>query len=98
MCIDRFGKRKQTTYLGYGSKCDLSHRLIFLTCIPLDWLQKDTSDDVCILLAVLTVSPTKQYRGKRKPSTPATTGPVCMPENIDAIVCRAELNVSCAAI
>ena len=32
-----------------------------------------------ILEAVLTVSPNKQYRGIFKPTTPATTIPVCTP-------------------
>ena len=33
-----------------------------------------------ILDAVLTVSPNKQYLGIVKPTTPATTGPVCNPD------------------
>jgi len=33
------------------------------------------SPDVCILDAVLTVSPNKQYRGILLPTTPATHGP-----------------------
>ena len=32
-----------------------------------------------ILAAVLTVSPNKQYLGMRRPTTPATTGPECIP-------------------
>jgi len=34
----------------------------------------------CILEAVLTVSPKKQYLGTLIPTTPATTGPECTPK------------------
>ena len=34
-----------------------------------------------ILEAVLTVSPKRQYRGILAPTTPATTGPECTPDN-----------------
>jgi len=34
---------------------------------------------VCILAAVLTVSPKRQYRGTLRPTTPAATGPEWIP-------------------
>ena len=36
----------------------------------------------CILDAVLTVSPTRQYLGMIEPTTPVTTGPVWIPLRI----------------
>lgn len=38
-----------------------------------------------IRLAVLTVSPNKQYRGILVPTMPATTGPVCTPHRICSV-------------
>ena len=43
------------------------------------YMIKFTNPEDSILEAVLTVSPNKQYRGIFKPTTPATTIPVCTP-------------------
>ena len=37
---------------------------------------------VCILAAVLTVSPKRQYRGTLRPTTPAATGPEWIPAKV----------------
>jgi hypothetical protein len=43
---------------------------------------------VCILAAVLTVSPNRQYRGTFRPTTPATTGPEWIPVIQKRLECR----------
>ena len=45
-----------------------------------------------ILLAVLTVSPNKQYRGILLPTTPATTGPTKAVEKINKIILLIQRN------
>ena len=40
------------------------------------------SELLSMRLAVLTASPNKQYRGFTRPTTPATTSPLCMPHRM----------------
>ena len=56
--------------LVYASK--LKYQIHVIPSLVKNYLR---SPDVCILDAVLTVSPNKQYRGILLPTTPATHGP-----------------------